>query len=137
MSTTIGELTAMLNSIPVRPVMGAENTARLLQMLGECSITCEICADACLAEETVSDLGRCITLNLHCAETCDATAHVIARLSDADTATLQSGLQHCANVCRACAAECEVHASMMEHCRRCADTCRRCVQACNDASAML
>jgi hypothetical protein len=137
MSTTSGNLAAMLSSIPVQPLMGAENTARLLEILGECSITCEICADACLAEDMVSELGRCITLNLHCAETCDAISHVVARMSEADTATLQSGLQHCANVCRACGDECLMHAGTMDHCRRCAEICHRCLRACNEASAML
>lgn len=138
MSTTVGtNLKAMLDSMPVQPVMGVETTARLLETLGECSITCEICADACLAEEMVADLGRCITLNLHCAETCDETAHVIARATEADIATLQNGLEHCAEVCRVCADECALHAAMMEHCRICAETCRRCLQACNQALGML
>ena len=135
--TTLANLTAMLKSIPAQPVLGAEATARLLETLGECSITCSICADACLAEDMVSDLGRCITLDLYCAEICDATAHVIAHTSEADIALFQSGLQHCAEACRACATECEVHASMMAHCRTCAEVCRRTVQACNAANAML
>ena len=138
MSTTkVTSLTAMLKSIPVQPVMGAEATAQLLEILGECSITCEMCADACLAEDMVAELGRCITLDLYCGEMCDATAHFVAHTSEADIALLQSGLQHCAEACRACATECSVHAGMMEHCRICAEVCRRCVDACNSASAML
>jgi hypothetical protein len=85
----------------------------------------------------VAQLRRCITLNLTCADSCHAIARMAARSTGADAELLGSSLRHCAEICRACANECQKHAGMMEHCRRCAEVCRRCERACLDASGML
>lgn len=97
-----------------------------------CAGSCTSCADACLGEETVAELVRCIRLNLDCADLCEATGRVLTRQTAADTTVLRGALEACAVACRACGAECERHAEHHEHCRLCADACRRCEQACND-----
>lgn len=94
---------------------------------------CTACADACLGEDALSELVRCIRLNLDCADVCQATGSVLSRLTATDPAASRRLLEACAEACRTCAAECERHAAMgMEHCRVCAEACRRCEQACRD-----
>jgi hypothetical protein len=134
---TSAGLRSMLNSTPSRPILGVDGTAVLLETLNECATTCIICADACLGEDMVAEMRRCITLDLSCADTCAAMARMAARPTGAAEALWRVSLQHCAEVCTACAAECELHAGMMEHCRICAESCRRCEQACREARGRL
>ena len=44
--------------------------ARCLDEYGACEASCTICADACLAEDDVTDMVRCIRLCLDCADAC-------------------------------------------------------------------
>ena len=64
------------------------------------------------------------------ATTCSACVSLMARESRFHPQ--MCGL--CAEVCRACAAECERHDE--EHCRACADACRRCADECGRMAAM-
>ena len=104
-----------------------------------CSQSCTSCADACLAEESVAELRRCIRLNLDCADVCATTARVLSRQTSFEPALARSLLEACAEICRQCAEECEWHAQhmKMEHCRVCADACRRCERACEEMLASL
>jgi hypothetical protein len=43
----------------------------------------------------------------------------------------------CVVACRACAEECDFHASHHDHCRVCAEVCRRCEQACGELLASM
>jgi len=95
-----------------------------------CAATCTICADACLAEEQVDTLRRCIRLNLDCADICRATGAVASRLSRTARGVLRAQLQACLEVCRACGDECASHAHHHEHCGVCAEACRACAEAC-------
>lgn len=98
----------------------------------ECSQTCTACADACLSEEKVAELVKCIRTNLDCADICATTGNVLSRHTGYDANITRGILAACRDACRACADECEAHASMHEHCRVCAEACRRCEQACAD-----
>ncbi len=104
--------------------------AEVLHHLEECAQTCAMCADACLAEEMVAELRRCIRLNLDCADICRATASVIGRQVAPDGVTVRALLEACRAACTTCGNECESHADVHEHCRVCADACRRCEQSC-------
>jgi hypothetical protein len=95
-------------------------------------LACTSCAHACLAEDHVQELTRCIRLNLDCADVCDATGRVLTRQTSFEPQLAQSMLDACVQACRACAEECERHADHHEHCRICAEACRRCEQACSD-----
>ncbi len=97
-----------------------------------CALTCTSCADACLAEEQVQELVRCIRLNLDCADVCNATGSVLTRQTSPDPGLARNMLEACAEACRVCAQECERHARHHEHCRVCAEACRRCEQVCQD-----
>jgi hypothetical protein len=107
-----------------------EALARCIEECAACALICTSCADACLAEEDVQDLVRCIRLNLDCVDLCEATGRVLARQTSSDPRLAQAVVEACVQACRVCAEECERHAEHHEHCRLCAEACRRCEQAC-------
>lgn len=106
-----------------------ENQA-LLEILNKCAMDCHHCSTACLEEDDVSMLTKCIKLDLDCSAICQLTAAFIARGSQ----NANKLLQICAELCDACAEECEKH-QHMEHCKRCAESCRECAKACRSAMA--
>jgi hypothetical protein len=114
---------------------GNASLASALDALAACALACTICADACLAEEDVETLRRCIRLDLDCADVCTATASILARQTSGDPSLLRAQLEACLVACRSCAEECEAHADHMEHCRLCAEACRACEGACREAMA--
>lgn len=123
---------AMLDSHP-RATADTSALAEALHALGECAQACALCADACLGEEMVADLRRCIGLNLDCAAQCRAGASIAGRQTESDGAVARAVLEACTAACEACATECARHADMHEHCRVCAESCRRCAEACRAA----
>jgi uncharacterized membrane protein len=121
----------MFQTHPAPASNAGDEAFALVQAAAECMFTCTTCADACLEEEQVAELRRCIRLNLDCADICAVTARLIARPGGQDQALLRAQLEACATACRACAAECGDHADHMEHCRVCAEACRACADACD------
>ena len=97
-----------------------------ITILNECAAACNHCATACLEEQDVQMLTRCIKLDLDCADICTLTATFLARGSE----HAMHIMKECAEICNACAEECEKH-SDMEHCQECADVCRRCAEECS------
>lgn len=114
-----------------------EQLAEILHGLEECAQVCLVCADACLAEETVAMLRRCIRLDLDAAAVCRVTADVVSRLLEPDRATVRAILHACVAACDVCADECAKHSHLHDHCRICAEACRACAQTCRDALLML
>ena len=94
----------------------------------ECAIICENCSTACLYEEDVKMMERCIMLDRDCKEICILTAGAITR----DSEFTQEFCTLCAEICDACADECEKHEA--EHCKVCAEVCRECSEACRNVS---
>ena len=95
-----------------------------MQALNNCAAECNHCATACLDEIDVKMLARCIKLNIDCSDIWQLTASYVAR----DSEHASHLMKECAEICGACADECEKHA-YMEHCRRCAEICRHCAGA--------
>jgi len=92
-----------------------------------CAVECNRCAAACLSEDQVKHLARCIQLDLECSAVCRAAAELLSLGSEYSA---EQG-RLCADLCTACAEECEKHAAMaMEHCAKCAEACRACASAC-------
>ena len=120
----------MLESHPWPGNVDRDELSRCIAACYECGQTCTSCADACLSEESVADLRKCIRLDLDCAAICLATGEVLTRQTEYDAPTSKAQLQACREACRTCAEECEGHADHHEHCRICAEACRRCEQAC-------
>jgi hypothetical protein len=89
-----------------------------------CAVACDRCAAACLQEEDVGMMARCIALDMDCAAMCRLAAAFLARESEASEPVC--GL--CAALCEMCADECATHEH--EHCQACAQACRECGEAC-------
>ena len=106
--------------------MSHEKNSALIDVLNNCAIECSHCAMACLDEQDVKMLAKCIKLDIDCAEICRLTASLLARGSEHGIHLLRE----CAEVCDACAEECEKH-SHMEHCKHCAEVCRHCAEECS------
>lgn len=102
-----------------------------------CAAICTGCADACLSEPNPAELARCIRLDLDCADICTAMASQAMREPQGTSERFVALLQLCADTCDACAAECEQHQHMHDHCAVCARSCRKCAEACRDAIAGL
>lgn len=106
--------------------MSHEKNKEIIDILSKCVIECNHCATACLDEQDVKMLTKCIKLEIDCAEICNLTISYLSRGSEhADQI-----IKVCAEICEACAAECEKH-KHMEHCKRCAEVCRECAEACS------
>lgn len=100
-----------------------------VQACNACAITCETCAAACLREDDVGMMARCIRLDLDCAALCRLAA--LSMVRDSEFARDVCAL--CAQVCRACGEECGRHKA--DHCQRCAQDCRACAEACERMAA--
>lgn len=137
MTMTTSTTVPMLETHP-RPIT-ADRTrlGAAIDTLIMCSEACTSCADACLSEEMVASLTRCIRLDLDCADICATTARVLTRQTGFDPAIARTMLEACATACMSCGAECAMHADMHEHCRVCAEACHRCERACRELLAAM
>ena len=100
-----------------------------IERCSKCSVTCEQCATACLKEPNVNELTLCIRLDMECAAICTAAVKIMTLESNHANAICQL----CADICTACAEECEKHDH--EHCRECAVVCRECAAECVSMTA--
>lgn len=124
------QIEQMVSTVANRAKVDSKIVARCAEACFECAATCRMCADACLGEQKIDMLRRCIGLNLDCADQCIATGSMALRTLEPDLALLRSALEACALACASCGAECRKHASMHEHCRVCADSCAACEREC-------
>lgn len=100
--------------------------ASLIHNLYDCASKCNFCADACLDEDNVQMMLKCIRLDRICAATCEATAKALSVKGAEQMA--RDLIQACSEICRQCAEECANHEN--EHCQECAKACRECAKAC-------
>jgi hypothetical protein len=121
----------MIQTHPRPTSLDRDALLRCIDECFDCAATCTSCADACLGEENVVDLVRCIRLNQDCADACAATGRILTRQTAPDVGLLRAATQACAAACRACGEECERHAEHHQHCRVCAQACARCQEACD------
>ena len=121
---------AMLETHPHGADLDKALLVECIEACYDCAQSCTACADACLGEEDVAVVRRCIRLCLDCADVCIATGRIVSRQTEYDAGITRAAVDACAQVCRACAEECERHAGHHEHCRVCAEACRRCEWAC-------
>ena len=119
----------MLRTSPEPPFAPADPLSACIHACVESAQACIACADACVAEHDRA-LGRCIRINLDCADLCTATSHILSRQLHPDLGVVSMTLQLCAAVCDACAYECSRHAQVHAHCDVCAIAARRCTEAC-------
>ena len=134
----MSHVTAMLDAYPKD--LGSIDRQKLADCIHACFAcgeTCTACADACLSEDMVAELIKCIRTNLDCADICATTGAVLSRRTGYDANITRTILEACRVACGSCATECERHAGMHEHCRLCGEACRRCEAACTDLLAAL
>jgi len=127
----------MLETYPRSINMDRGDLAAAINALIMCSQACTACADACLSEDAVVDLTKCIRTNLDCADICDTTARVLSRHTGYDANISRGLLEACAAACLSCASECSMHADVYEHCRICSDACSQCEIACRELLASM
>lgn len=128
MTTTL----PMLETHPRPYTVDRAQLAATIDAVADCAEACTACADACLGEDMVADLTRCIRIDLDCADICAATARVLSRHTGYDAVLARNVVETCVVACRSCGDECARHASLHEHCRICAAACRTCEAACRD-----
>ena len=85
-----------------------------------CMVECEHCAEACMGNP---DMKKCARMCLDTAEGCRTLATLMVRGSY----FIAPHAKACAEVCEACASECESHG--MDHCNKCAKACRTAAEA--------
>ena len=90
-----------------------------IEALSACAQACIMCADADAGE----GMARCAGMCANCADVCDTMMRMMLRMSGMDAAVMSSMMQTTIMMCRACSAECMMHAEMSEHCRMCAMAC--------------
>lgn len=128
---------AMIDSYPGTMNLDKALLARAIDEALTCSQTCSACADACLSEDMIAELGKCVRTDLDCADLCATTARVLSRHTGYDANITRDQLQACITACKSCGDECEQHGGMHEHCRICAEACRACERACRDLLASI
>lgn len=96
-----------------------------------CLVACEGCIDSCLTSEHVATLTECIRLCRDCSDTCTQCVRFMARGSHFHG----NMCAVCAEVCMACAGECEKHHEVAA-CQTCAVACRRCEETCRQMGQM-
>jgi hypothetical protein len=134
----MSQVRAMLDTYPKD--LGSVDREKLADCIDACfgcAQTCTACADACLSEDMVAELTKCIRTNLDCADICATTGAVLSRHTGYDANLSKAMLEAATVAARSCAIECQSHAGMHEHCRICAETCRRCESACADLLSAL
>jgi hypothetical protein len=128
----MAHVSEMLDNHPQPSELARQKLIAAIEALTDCAQTCSACADACVGEDMVDGLRRCIRLDLDCADVCATTSRVLTRQTELDFTLTRSVLEACVQACRTCAEECEMHAEMHAHCRICAEACRACQQACEE-----
>lgn len=106
--------------------------SELISTLSACADACYTCLTACLKEEEVQKMVKCIRLDLDCAQICQLTAAFISRDSD----HAKQLMKECAEICSKCAQECAKH-NHMEHCKICSEMCKKCAEMCSAATGVL
>ena len=96
-----------------------------MEALSACVQACIMCADADAGE----GMGKCAAMCSNCADVCDTMMRMLLRMNGWDAEVMTSMMQTTIVMCRACSAECMMHAEMSEHCRMCAMACDQAVMA--------
>ncbi len=102
------------------------------QCLQQCATVVQTagrCADSCLSGGQADAMQQCIRLCLDAATITGACVEMMARNSSFSGQICRI----CADVCDACAAECEQHEGDVM--QQCAEACRACARTCRQMAA--
>ncbi len=126
----MSQAATMLDQHPGEIGVDAGLLAAAIDAALECFQTCTACADACLSEQDVASMVKCIRDDLDCADVCATTVKVLSRHTGYDANVTALQLETCVQACRTCGDSCAEHAEHMAHCATCLESCRRCEDAC-------
>ena len=84
-----------------------------------CAEACEFCATSDLREQDVKMMASCAQINRECAAVCWTSASLMCM----DSQFAKQFCSLCADICDACARECD--RPTVDHCKKCAQACRR------------
>jgi hypothetical protein len=73
-------------------------------------------------------------LSLDCADVCSATGALGSRWTGSNELVLKRMIETCAEACRVCREECEMHTIEHEYCYVCADACHECERFCRSVA---
>lgn len=90
-----------------------------------CAVACEKNATACLFEDDIKAMRKCIMLSRECSAMCLATAKILSVGVD----KFQMLYRACEEMCMACSKECGSFAHL-QHCKNAAEACRLCAELC-------
>jgi hypothetical protein len=90
---------AILDSHPRAPIAEPTVLEGCIDECRECTATCTVCADACLAEDDVRAMARCVRLCLDCADARAGAGGILGRQTDPDRSTRLATLQACNRAC--------------------------------------
>jgi hypothetical protein len=106
--------------------MSKGEMAECMRICLECHAICVETAARCLDMGGKHASREHQTLLLECAEICRTSAFFLAQQSSRHAITCSA----CAEICAACAADCDRLADGDAAMKRCADLCRRCAESC-------
>ncbi|MGA9140577.1 MAG: four-helix bundle copper-binding protein [Methanocella sp.] len=104
---------------------------KAIELCYECAESCDADANADFNEKDIKKMVDCIKLDQDCAEVCIMTARYMSR----DSVLSEAACAMCAEICDACAEECERHKNM-EHCVKTASVCRAAANECRKTAQM-
>lgn len=94
-----------------------------MEALMVCAAACENCVSISINDGKPLS---CCPLCIDCADVC-----ILAfRLEAHNSRYVKEVMAVCADICTACAEECEKHAGYYPHCKACAAACRKCAEVC-------
>jgi len=121
----------MMKTMPMAGAAGMDMAMMqgCIEACSAASMAATMCADADGGE----GMGRCASMCMNTAEVADTMMRMMLRPAGYDMGVMTSMMSTCMAMGEACAAECDMHAAMSEHCRVCAAACRAMVEACSTA----
>lgn len=106
---------------------GQQRFDEITRLCLDCVRLCELCANECI-DAGRKDLAMCIKLCGACADSCV----LCIKCMSSDLSQYKQACTLAADLCEACAAECEKGQGDLM--RQCAEACRKCAQACRQAA---
>lgn len=122
----------MMKSMPKTEMTGMAGMD--MSMMQECIEACSaasMAATMCADADGGEGMGRCASMCMNTADVAMAMMRMMMRPGGYDMGVMTSMVSACMAMGEACAAECEQHADMSEHCRICAAACRAMVDSCS------
>jgi hypothetical protein len=104
-----------------------------MKMMQDCMEACSaaeqasiMCADAASGDQMAKMASMCANT----ADLCNSMMRMMMRPMGFDMAVMKAMLDTTAMMCRACAEQCMMHASMSDDAKMCAQVCDNCATAC-------